>query len=171
MPHNQSECPLPPTLSPRTCSLSSTSPFTCIPYIYGVLHTHFLLPYITPLLLRKSNLCLTLLSTATAQFTMYRPSSHSCISAFRPHANADEDWTKISDLKARWRIQNRIAQRNYRAFSCRSTPTLTTPVQSTNDTYRQKAESTSGRLRVPCGIFSLTRRLTHRASGTSQSCT
>lgn len=100
---------------------------------------------------------------------MYRSSSHSSISAFSPHANPDEDWTKISDLKARRRIQNRIAQRNYRAFSCRSTPTLTTPVQSTNDTYRQKAEPTSGWLGAPCGIFSLTRSLKHRASGTSQS--
>jgi hypothetical protein len=40
--------------------------------------------------------------------------THSTISAFSSCANANEDWTNISDMVERRRIQNRIAQRKYR---------------------------------------------------------
>jgi len=52
-------------------------------------------------------------------------------SAFSPHAYPNEDWTKISDLAERRRIQNRIAQRNYRKSHLPLPLPLRTPPQNT----------------------------------------
>lgn len=40
-------------------------------------------------------------------------------SAFSVNAQPHEDWTQVSDLAERRRIQNRIAQRNYRTLTPR----------------------------------------------------
>lgn len=78
-------------------------------------------------------------------------SAHASSSAFSASANPNEDWTKVSDLAERRRIQNRIAQRNYRKklkrrledLERRAGSTSASPEQSPSELATSSSSQTS----------------------------
>lgn len=93
-----------------------------------------------------------------------RSSNHSNSSAFSPNANPNEDWTKISDLAERRRIQNRIAQRNYRKFP-HSLCALALCRKNYTNAYirRQEAQAPSRGSRETCCFFGISGTVSCRA--------
>uniref|UniRef100_A0A0B7KRP7 BZIP domain-containing protein n=1 Tax=Bionectria ochroleuca TaxID=29856 RepID=A0A0B7KRP7_BIOOC len=70
-------------------------------------------------------------------------------STFSNSANPEEDWTKISDLAERRKIQNRIAQRNYRKKLKRRLEDLERGAGSSDTTDSQNTTSSAPKIKRP----------------------